>query len=127
MFEAAEADLAAVKKVLGDTQLQGCVVRLRGLPYTATAEDVAAFFEVSTARQLPYSTLQSSWSHSVPRRPDLSVQPWRDSMPCVGPLLTSCAAEGRLKQHFSTSKLAAEADQASTSAQQLHPAHPATC
>jgi hypothetical protein len=48
MFEAGEADLAAVKKVLEDTQLQGCVVRLRGLPYTATAEDVAAFFEVST-------------------------------------------------------------------------------
>eukprot|EP00882_Tetradesmus_deserticola_P011354 GHRQ01012012.1.p1 GENE.GHRQ01012012.1~~GHRQ01012012.1.p1 ORF type:complete len:212 (+),score=57.69 GHRQ01012012.1:43-678(+) len=45
MFEAAEADLAAVKKVLEDTQLQGCVVRLRGLPYAATAEDVAAFFE----------------------------------------------------------------------------------
>jgi hypothetical protein len=48
MFEAAEADLAAVKKVLEDAQLQGCVVRLRGLPYTATAEDVAAFFQVST-------------------------------------------------------------------------------
>jgi hypothetical protein len=46
MFEAAEADLAAVKKVLEDTHLQGCVVRLRGLPYTATAADVAAFFEV---------------------------------------------------------------------------------
>ncbi|KAF6259340.1 hypothetical protein COO60DRAFT_1015207 [Scenedesmus sp. NREL 46B-D3] len=45
IFEAAEADLVAVKKVLEDTQLQGCVVRLRGLPYTATAEDVATFFE----------------------------------------------------------------------------------
>ncbi|WIA37538.1 hypothetical protein OEZ86_014445 [Tetradesmus obliquus] len=45
MFEAAEADLAAVKKVLEDSQLQGCVVRLRGLPYSATVEDVAGFFE----------------------------------------------------------------------------------
>lgn len=45
MFEAAEADLAAVKKVLEDTRLQGFVVRLRGLPYSATALDVNQFFE----------------------------------------------------------------------------------
>jgi hypothetical protein len=46
MFEATEAELAAVKRALEDARLQGCVVRMRGLPYTATEEDVAAFLEV---------------------------------------------------------------------------------
>lgn len=50
LFEAAEADLAAVKKVLEDTRLQGCVVRLRGLPYTATAADVVDFFQVGSSK-----------------------------------------------------------------------------
>jgi len=45
LFEAAEADLAAVKKVLEDSRLQGFVVRLRGLPYTATAADIIQFFQ----------------------------------------------------------------------------------
>eukprot|EP00775_Hariotina_reticulata_P013285 gene13285-13416_t len=45
LFEAAEADLAAVKKVLEDSRLQGFVVRLRGLPYTATAADIVQFFQ----------------------------------------------------------------------------------
>eukprot|EP00878_Enallax_costatus_P009220 GHUV01009638.1.p1 GENE.GHUV01009638.1~~GHUV01009638.1.p1 ORF type:complete len:439 (+),score=125.06 GHUV01009638.1:149-1465(+) len=44
LFEAAQADLAAVKKVLEDSRLQGFVVRLRGLPYSATAADIAQFF-----------------------------------------------------------------------------------
>ncbi|KAF8058087.1 Esrp1 [Scenedesmus sp. PABB004] len=44
LFEAAEADLAAVKKVLEDSRLQGFVVRLRGLPFSASAADVVAFF-----------------------------------------------------------------------------------
>lgn len=44
LFEAAEADLAAIKKVLEDSRLQGFVVRLRGLPYSATAADIKQFF-----------------------------------------------------------------------------------
>uniref|UniRef100_A0A383WMK1 RRM domain-containing protein n=1 Tax=Tetradesmus obliquus TaxID=3088 RepID=A0A383WMK1_TETOB len=44
MFEATEDDLAAVKRVLEDP-LQGFVVRLRGLGYTAAVEDVAHFLE----------------------------------------------------------------------------------
>lgn len=44
LFEAADSDLAAVKRVLEDSRLQGYVVRLRGLPYSATAADVSEFF-----------------------------------------------------------------------------------
>jgi hypothetical protein len=64
MFEAAEADLAAVKKVLQNSHLQGCVVRLRGLPYTATAADVAAFFEVSRGPLQSSGAGQSSNAYS---------------------------------------------------------------
>lgn len=45
LFEAAEADLDAVQRALEADRQQGCVVRLRGLPYSASAEDVARFFE----------------------------------------------------------------------------------
>jgi hypothetical protein len=45
LFEAAEADLAAVKKVLEDSRLQGFVVRLRGMPYSATPADITKFLE----------------------------------------------------------------------------------
>ncbi|WIA13352.1 hypothetical protein OEZ85_006934 [Tetradesmus obliquus] len=45
LFEAAEADLAAVKKVLEDSRLQGFVVRLRGLPYSASHADITLFLE----------------------------------------------------------------------------------
>jgi hypothetical protein len=45
LFEAAEADLAAVKKVLEDSRLQGFVVRLRGMPYSATPADITSFLE----------------------------------------------------------------------------------
>eukprot|EP00879_Flechtneria_rotunda_P012900 GHRR01013473.1.p1 GENE.GHRR01013473.1~~GHRR01013473.1.p1 ORF type:complete len:421 (+),score=127.43 GHRR01013473.1:354-1616(+) len=45
LFEVAESDLAAVKCVLEDTSVQGFVVRLRGLPYTATVDDIKRFLE----------------------------------------------------------------------------------
>jgi hypothetical protein len=34
-----------VKKVLEDSRLQGFVVRLRGLPYSATSADITLFLE----------------------------------------------------------------------------------
>lgn len=49
IFEATEDDLAAVKRNLEDPLLQGFVVRLRGLPYAATEEDVGDFLEVCTS------------------------------------------------------------------------------
>ena len=45
LFEATAADLRAVKKMLEDRSLQGFVVRLRGLPYSATEADVRAFLD----------------------------------------------------------------------------------
>ncbi|KAF6260610.1 hypothetical protein COO60DRAFT_874280 [Scenedesmus sp. NREL 46B-D3] len=45
LFEAAKADLAAVKKVLEESRLQGYVVRLRGLPYSATPADITLFMQ----------------------------------------------------------------------------------
>lgn len=45
LFEASAADLRAVKKMLEDRSLQGYVVRLRGLPYTATEADVRGFMD----------------------------------------------------------------------------------
>jgi hypothetical protein len=44
LFEASEADLIAVRRVLDDVRLQGCVVRLRGLPFSSNSADVMAFF-----------------------------------------------------------------------------------
>ena len=41
-----EADLAAMQRSgRSDAQLQGWVLRMRGLPFTATAADVVKFFE----------------------------------------------------------------------------------
>lgn len=45
LFEASAADLCAVKKMLEDRSQQGYVVRLRGLPYTATEADVRGFMD----------------------------------------------------------------------------------
>eukprot|EP00883_Tetradesmus_obliquus_P002905 jgi/Sobl393_1/1311/SZX64831.1 len=45
IFEATEDDLAAVKRVLEDPLMQGFVVRLQGLGYTATVKDVVQFLE----------------------------------------------------------------------------------
>lgn len=45
LFEASAADLRAVKKMLEDRSLQGYVVRLRGLPYSAAEADVREFMD----------------------------------------------------------------------------------
>ena len=46
IFEVPEADLAAMQRSgSSDAQLQGWVLRMRGLPFTATAADVVRFFE----------------------------------------------------------------------------------
>jgi epithelial splicing regulatory protein 1/2 len=44
LFDTAETDFAAVKSALAQSQLQKrYVVRLRGIPFSATENDVAAF------------------------------------------------------------------------------------
>lgn len=45
IFEATEADMNTAKAICMDGRLKGFVVRMRGLPYNATAADVQRFFE----------------------------------------------------------------------------------
>ena len=46
IFEVPEADLAAMQRSgSSEAKLHGWVLRLRGLPYTATAADVVGFFD----------------------------------------------------------------------------------
>lgn len=45
IFEASLPDLEAVRKILEESRPRGHCLRLRGLPFSATAPDVAAFLE----------------------------------------------------------------------------------
>lgn len=57
---------ALLTQVLEDARLQGCVVRLRGLPYSASASDVAAFF---SGVQLADGDDAIVFTHTVDGRP----------------------------------------------------------
>ncbi len=45
IFHATEKDVETVKALAAESRLQGYVVRLRGLPYTATQAEILAFME----------------------------------------------------------------------------------
>lgn len=66
LFEASSADLRAVKKMLEDRSLQGCVVRLRGLPYAATEADVRDFMDGVLLSELPDCIV---FAHGLDGRP----------------------------------------------------------